>query len=93
MVKGVLATAKVPPPTRSSSGGRRDTLSYPNAVQIARRIEEVWRKYGYEGIRAWVEKLDLGTKQPLWVVRSNCVNGIPPREAPKTSDEGANIYG
>jgi hypothetical protein len=44
------------------------------------QIEDYWRERGFHGVRAWVETIssEHGT---LHLIRSNMLNGWPPREA------------
>lgn len=53
-----------------------DTYSQHGAGILASWIEDYWRKRGFKAIRA--ERYEIA--DGFWGVRSNMVNGWPPRE-------------
>lgn len=59
----------------------RDRLSYGGAQMLAIEIANWWRERGYPGIRTWVEPTPIRfpVDRPVYAVRSNMVNGKPPR--------------
>lgn len=46
------------------------------AEERARRIRAVWANCGHK-VDVWIEP--LGKNRTSWVVRSNLINGMPPR--------------
>jgi hypothetical protein len=61
---------------------RNDLLAFGGASGLARRIEDYWRKSGHDEVVAWVEKVSpTFDGNEVYAVRSNLMNGLPPREA------------
>ncbi len=64
-----------------------DWLREPAARELAAKLERYWKSRGYYGIRTWVEPFEwkgMGKRrhgERLWAVRSNMVDGYPPRNA------------
>lgn len=61
----------------------RDTLTKAGALRLARELEQHWHGQGYPAARFWTEPIDerfakVGTYE-IYRVRSNLVNGLPPR--------------
>jgi hypothetical protein len=56
--------------------------SHARALRLADKIERFWRRRGYHGVSTWIEDQTKGREvRELWVVRSNIVNGYPPKVA------------
>lgn len=55
-----------------------DLFSSYGAGRLAKHIEDYWRARGFAGVRA--ERFEVGVGE-AWGVRSNLVNGYPPRSA------------
>lgn len=47
--------------------------------ELAKRIEKFWTERGFPKVRAWVESEGKGNDGFIYGVRSNLVNGEPPR--------------
>jgi hypothetical protein len=71
-----------------------DTLTRFVAEALAGRLDKFWHDSGCPLAHHWTEKVlarrpkksgegDVGTE--LWVVRSNLVDGLPPRERGKSN--------
>lgn len=61
----------------------RDTLTKAGALRLARELEKHWHELGYPAARFWTEPIEerfakVGTYE-IYRVRSNLVNGLPPR--------------
>lgn len=68
-----------------ASGGKKDGLSSAAAQALAEQIRSVWAAQGYE-VNAWVEAAQHrapthGRTEPIYVVRTDMVNGMPRRRA------------
>jgi hypothetical protein len=62
----------------------RDSFTLDGAIAMAAKIRRIWHKAGHE-VHAWVEPINvkLGAREKsimLYQVRSNLVNGLPPRK-------------
>jgi len=59
----------------------RDRISFSGANMLAVEIANWWRERGHPGIQTWVEPIPLrfAVDRPVYMVRSNMVNGKPPR--------------
>jgi hypothetical protein len=57
---------------------QRDWSSKPGAEALAADIRRFWASFGYADIVVWVEA-KRGGKDPLWIVRSRLLGGLPPR--------------
>jgi hypothetical protein len=60
----------------------RDLTSHDGAEENARELDAWWHAHGFRQVRHWAEMIgDEGRNahQPVWGVRSNLVNGLPPR--------------
>lgn len=57
----------------------RDHCSERGARRLAEQIEKYWMLRNHR-IKAWVTIVDetSGSEQPIYAVRSNLVNGLPP---------------
>ena len=53
------------------------------AEYIQFRMEQYWLRLGYKGLRTWIVKVrdPTASDRCVHMVRSNMVNGFPPREA------------
>lgn len=57
------------------------------AEQQKQLIEEIWHERGYHKVKAWIAYVpavyecgsESARKSGAWIVRSNLVNGIPPK--------------
>ena len=57
-----------------------DLCTQAGAHELARRIEAYWRKGGYTSVVTFVErKIKSTTGGEIYGVRSNLVDGLPPR--------------
>jgi len=69
--------------TQSPVALNTETLDEPSAIKLARKVEKYWHSRGHKEVTAWVT-CDLapmrGQSRPIYVVRSNLKNGLPPRE-------------
>jgi hypothetical protein len=74
--------------------GKIDTLTRVGAEALAAQLDKFWHAACYPLAEHWIEKVvarrpkksgegDVGTE--LWVVRSNLVDGLPPRGRGKSS--------
>jgi hypothetical protein len=72
-------------PTRAET----DWSAHAGAQVLARRIALYWRQRGYAGIVTWVVGMHdaNGELTGTYGVRSNCVDGIPPREPIQAAGE------
>ncbi|HML93412.1 hypothetical protein [Methyloceanibacter sp.] len=62
-----------------------------HSEMIAQHINSYWHERGDTGVRAYVEAVTAtvkGSNRQLYVVRSNLVNGLPPK-APVEHKEAA----
>jgi hypothetical protein len=69
--------------TKSPAALSTETLDEPSAIKLARKVEKYWHSRGYKEVIVWVmgEYAPLrGQSRPIYVVRSNLKNGLPPRE-------------
>ena len=58
-----------------------DNLNRKGAYQLAATIENYWRGRGYYGIHTEIAEFkSYHDHHSLFTVRSNMVNGLPPRE-------------
>ena len=60
-----------------------DSLTKGGAAALAHRIEGFWRSKGHPEVRCMIEPIfgvAVSGSTP-WAVRSNMVNGLPPRGA------------
>ena len=48
-------------------------------AELAERIEKFWRDRGFALVKTWTELEDRGKPWSRYCVRSNLVNGVPPR--------------
>ncbi|MEA2951204.1 MAG: hypothetical protein QOJ96_724 [Alphaproteobacteria bacterium] len=60
-----------------------ETLSHKGALALAKQLEKYWHDRGYPAARFWAEPIGerfekIGTYE-LYRVKSNLVNGLPPR--------------
>lgn len=66
----------------------RDLSSQEGAFALARELDEWWHSRGFSTVQHWPERipgLKRNTKRhesKLWGVRSNLVDGMPPKPAP-----------
>lgn len=59
--------------------GMRNMLTYANATALARTIEAVWASHGWV-VECRVEDAGIVMgEHKTFVVRSNMINGMPPR--------------
>lgn len=59
-----------------------DRFTESGAGVLARKIERHWKAKGHPNVKAWVEKSGGGLLNvPIFVVRSNLINGLPPKVA------------
>jgi hypothetical protein len=73
-----------------------DNLSRQGAIELALRLDAYWQRRGYSTVRHWVQAEPLPAetarkgwgashgspnRAAIWTVRSNLVNGSPPRRA------------
>ena len=61
----------------------KDTLTKAGALRLARQLEKHWHDLGYPAARFWTQPVEerfakVGTDE-IYPVRSNLVNGLPPR--------------
>lgn len=63
-----------------------DSLTLSRAETLARKVSRYWRRLGYENVRAWAEPVHAKEHSAgklndvlIYQVRSNLVNGLPPR--------------
>lgn len=63
-------------------GDREEPLSQHQLADIARKA---WHKMGHEDVKVWVEQTTIGNPHGhatvIEEIRSNLVNGLPPRRA------------
>jgi len=89
-VSDVLEQESAPPPKpkrarspdlRQRNEGTRipDTLTRADAEQLAERLNAYWHGHGYPAARHWVETANIAGRGDVFVVRSNLVDGVPPR--------------
>jgi hypothetical protein len=62
----------------------KDSFTLDGAIAMAAKIRRIWHNTGHD-VHAWVEPIDvkLGAREKpimLYQVRSNLVNGLPPRK-------------
>jgi hypothetical protein len=68
----------------------RELCTESGATQLAADLDAWWHSRGYTSVRHWPEWLafarttgkrsdQLGRSSGTWIVRSNLVNGMPPR--------------
>ena len=54
-----------------------DNLSHEGAYVLAGKIRAYWMRKGHE-VNVWVERFDLARgNMPIWVIRSDMLNGWP----------------
>lgn len=58
-----------------------DRFTEAGAGALARKIERIWRAKGHPEVKAWAEPIKGDFKAPLFAVRSNLFNGLPPKAA------------
>jgi hypothetical protein len=73
-----------------------DNLSRQGAIELALRLDAYWQRRGHHTVRHWVQAEPLPAetarkgwgashgspnRAAIWTVRSNLVNGSPPRRA------------
>jgi len=57
----------------------RNTFDRSGANRIAYEIERLWRAHGWDSARCRVEEMTVfHSRKPMFVVRSNLVDGLPP---------------
>jgi len=72
---------------------RPDWSSRVGAHTLADHLIQFWKDKGYYGIRAWIDQFrfrsaaDVRAETGWFAVRSNIVNGFPPKMAEKTNGE------
>jgi hypothetical protein len=64
----------------------KDSFTLDGAIAMAAKIRRLWQEKGHtHDVHTWVEPIDvkLGAREKpimLYQVRSNLVNGLPPRK-------------
>jgi hypothetical protein len=61
---------------------QRDHCSLANARELALKLTEWWHAKGHTNVVFWVVAQPVRTSKrasPVWVVRSNLINGAPPK--------------
>jgi hypothetical protein len=58
-----------------------DRFTEAGAGVLARKIERFWRAKGHKNVRAWIEPISGDFDKPIFAVRSNLINGLPPEVA------------
>jgi hypothetical protein len=70
-----------------------DGFTASGAKRIAAAITDYWRARGHNTVRAWIELVPTQSEgMPIYQVRSNLLNGLPPLAAnptPKNSNARA----
>jgi hypothetical protein len=56
----------------------RDAISEHGANRVARELDAWWHARGFSQVQHWVVIANAKTGH-LWCVRTNLVNGLPPR--------------
>ena len=87
----VRLDAPIMNPKKSPGPGKcRDLCGKRGAEAHAEEIRQHWVGLGYLGIETWAEEevVHYRNKVPgrIWVVRTNMVGGLPPREPVKRED-------
>jgi hypothetical protein len=69
-------------PRRASTrrGAEIDSSSAPGAANLARRIKAFWADAGFDNIRVEVIHAGGPREAPIFGVRSNLRNALPPQE-------------
>lgn len=62
----------------------KDTFSRVGASRLVETIIRFWTEHGHKTVRAWTYRIEDGSN---WGVRSNLVNGLPPKAFGKTISE------
>ena len=71
----------------SAKPRQRDYLTKKGAEELATDIKTFWLSKGYD-IRVWIEKVErrrlakkvaVADGRPMFQIRSNLLNGLPPR--------------
>jgi hypothetical protein len=74
---------------RPSTKHQRDFLDQAGALELEARIKDHWRARGY-AIGTQIEAMATKWRsRPVFVIRSNLVNGLPPRKAKALKREAA----
>lgn len=56
-----------------------DFCTKDGAFRLAKRIQQKWHDLGHANVRVWVCDAAEESRHGLYVVRSNLVNGLPPK--------------
>jgi hypothetical protein len=57
-----------------------DSFCFSGAIKLAEKIREYWIKRGFPKIKTQIVKTENNSYiGPIYVVRSNTLNGFPPR--------------
>ena len=57
----------------------RELMTAHGAAELAKELEAFWKERGYPGIRCWVQKFTDAHVTYGHGIRSNLLNGIPPK--------------
>lgn len=58
-----------------------ETMTKAGAIALAKKIEQLWRSYGYYGLRVEVVQDVINPENismEIYSIRSNMTNGVPP---------------
>ncbi|HME20024.1 MAG TPA: hypothetical protein VKI44_01430 [Acetobacteraceae bacterium] len=74
----VLEQESAPAPKQRKPPRSPDTLTRVGAERLCEKLDAFWHAAGFTAVRHWVE-LASSARGDVFVIRSNLINGKPPR--------------